>query len=125
MLDCTKNVSRNELAKDAGVNCGTVTKYLHEYGIGNKAIPRERKQELAEYIRRRFENARKASNENLPKGRIVAKKLICNWRVSLWGNSGWIVVRCGTREEMEAWAMMLNENGIRAQARRNEFRRAL
>ena len=124
MLDRTKNVSRNELAKETGVNCCTVTKYLHEYGIGNTAIPRERKQELVDYIRHRFENARNASNKNVTKAQEAAKKLICDWRVSLLGNSGWIVVRCGTKEEMEAWAGLLNENGIRAQARRNKCRLA-
>lgn len=52
---------------------------------------------------------------------VLEKSQPCNWRVSILGNRGWIVVRTGTREEMEPWAALLMLNGIEARARRNEY----
>lgn len=46
----------------------------------------------------------------------------CDWRVSMLGSKGWLVVRCGTQEEMEAWARMLRENGFTAEAAQNAYR---
>lgn len=46
MLDTVKYVSRGELMAETGVCNTTIAKYLHDYGLGNEAIPRERKEEV-------------------------------------------------------------------------------
>lgn len=45
----------------------------------------------------------------------------CDWRVSMLGRKGWLVVRCGTQEEMVAWARMLRDNGFTAEAAQNSY----
>lgn len=52
----------------------------------------------------------------------VEKSCPCDWRVSMLGKKGWLVVRCGTQDEMEAWARMLRDNGFTAEAAQNAYR---
>lgn len=44
-----------------------------------------------------------------------------SWRVAIRGDCGWIVVRTGTKDEMIAWAALLVDNGIMAEARKNKY----
>lgn len=132
MLNTQKYVSRNELMAETGVCNTTISKYMRDYGIGNKVIPRERKQEIVDYIKNRVRQARENSNSARRKGKVeydkklmVQKKQRCDWRVSIRGSYGWIVVRVGTQNEMEPWAEMLMRNGIEARASRNECRSTL
>lgn len=130
MLNTQKYVSRNELMAETGVCNTTISKYMRDYGIGNKVIPRERKQEIVDYIKNRVRQARENSNSARRKGKVeydkklmVQKKQRCDWRVSIRGSYGWIVVRVGTQDEMEPWAEMLMRNGIEARACENEHGR--
>lgn len=132
MLNTQKYVSRNELMAETGVCNATISKYMRDYGIGNKVIPRERKQEIVDYIKNRVRQARENSNSARRKGKVeydkklmVQKKQRCDWRVSIRGSYGWIVVRVGTQDEMEPWAEMLMRNGIEARASRNECRKVV
>lgn len=132
MLNTQKYVSRNELMAETGVCNPTISKYMRDYGIGNKVIPRERKQEIVDYIKNRVRQARENSNSARRKGKVeydkklmVQKKQRCDWRVSIRGSYGWIVVRVGTQDEMEPWAEMLMRNGIEARASRNECRKVV
>lgn len=132
MLNTQKYVSRNELMAETGVCNTTISKYMRDYGIGNKVIPRERKQEIVDYIKNRVRQARENSNSARRKGKVeydkklmVQKKQRCDWRVSIRGSYGWIVVRVGTQDEMEPWAEMLMRNGIEARASRNECRKVV
>lgn len=132
MLNTQKYVSRNELMAETGVCNTTISKYMRDYGIGNKVIPRERKQEIVDYIKNRVRQARENSNSARRKGKVeydkklmVQKKQRCDWRVSIRGSYGWIVVRVGTQDEMEPLAEMLMRNGIEARASRNECRKVV
>lgn len=132
MLNTQKYVSRNELMAETGICNTTVTKYMRDYGIGNKVIPREKKQEIVDYINERVRQARENSNSARRKGKVeydkklmIQKKQRCDWRVSIRGSYGWIVVRVGTQDEMEPWAEMLMRNGIEARASRNECRKVV
>lgn len=132
MLNTQKYVSRNELMAETGVCNTTISKYMRDYGIGNKVIPRERKQEIVDCIKNRVRQARENSNSARRKGKVeydkklmVQKKQRCDWRVSIRGSYGWIVVRVGTQDEMEPWAEMLMRNGIEARASRNECRKVV
>lgn len=51
----------------------------------------------------------------------LEKSKPCDWRVSMLGRKGWLVVRCGTQEEMVAWARMLCDNGFTAEAVQNRY----
>lgn len=132
MLNTQKYVSRNELMAETGICNTTITKYMRDYGIGNKVIPREKKQEIVDYINERVRQARENSNSARRKGKVeydkklmIQKKQRCDWRVSIRGSYGWIVVRVGTQDEMEPWAEMLMRNGIEARASRNECRKVV
>ena len=132
MLNTQKYVSRNELMAETGICNTTISKYMRDYGIGNKVIPRERKQEIVDYIKNRVRQARENSNSARRKGKVeydkksmIQKKRRCDWRVSILGSYGWIVVRVGTQDEMEPWAEMLMRNGIEARASRNECRKVV
>ncbi len=126
MLNKQKYVSRNELMEETGISNSTIAKYLHDYGLGNEAIPRERKEEVCGYIRNRMAQARENSDAAKRKGKAEydrKQKALHNWRVSIRGNSGWLVVRTGTRDKMESWAELLLRNGIEARACENEHGR--
>lgn len=126
MLNKQKYVSRNELMEETGISNSTIAKYLHDYGLGNEAIPRERKEEVCGYIRNRMAQARENSDAAKRKGKAEydrKQKALHNWRVSIRGNQGWLVVRTGTRDKMEAWAALLVRNGIEARACENEHGR--
>lgn len=124
-FDSSKYVSRKELMEATGIGGNsTISNYLREYGCANRPIPRERKDEIVEYIKERYKKGKVASQEALVRGRGVLKekRQLCDWRVSLQGKSGWIVVRTGTRDEMEPWAALLVKNGIKARASRNNYK---
>ena len=48
-------------------------------------------------------------------------ELDCSWRVSIMGDYGWLVIRCGAKEDMQAWARQLVSCGITAEARQNKY----
>ena len=129
MLDMNKFVSRQELMQETGICNTTISKYLRDLGMYHRGIPKEKKQEIVDYINERVRQARENSNRARLKGKSVYDRKLsvrrntpCDWRVSIRGNYGWIVVRVGTQEEMEPWAEMLMRNGIEARASRNEWR---
>ena len=129
MLDMNKFVSRQELMQETGICNTTISKYLLDLGMYHRGIPKEKKQEIVDYINERVRQARENSNRARLKGKSVYDRKLsvrrntpCDWRVSIRGNYGWIVVRVGTQEEMEPWAEMLMRNGIEARASRNEWR---
>lgn len=129
MLDMNKFVSRQELMQETGICNTTISKYLRDLGMYHRGIPKEKKQEIVDYINERVRQARENSNKARRKGKveydkkfIVHKNARYDWRVSIRGSYGWIVVRTGTQDEMEPWAEMLMRNGIEARASRNEWR---
>ena len=143
-------VKLKEIAEAAGCCTMTVSNYLKLAGWP-KTIPRWRFEEAVAFIRQgqllARENLRMSGKKHIqealkkrrkkpsaasktaavPKTDVekskpaVEKSRPCNWRVSILGNRGWIVVRTGTREEMEPWAALLMLNGIEARASRNEY----
>lgn len=128
MLNKQKYVSRNELMEETGISSSTIAKYLHDYGLGSSGILRERKDEIVEYIRNRVAQSRENSNMARLKGKLEydrKTKPLHDWRCSIRGCNGWIVVRTGTQSEMEPWAAMLVRNGIEARASRNEYRKVV
>ena len=129
MLDMNKFVSRQELMQETGICNTTISKYLRDLGMYHRGIPKEKKQEIVDYINERVRQARENSNRARLKGKSVYDRKFsvrrntpCDWRVSIRGSYGWIVVRVGTQAEMEPWAEMLMRNGIEARASRNEWR---
>lgn len=129
MLDMNKFVSRQELMQETGICNTTISKYLRDLGMYHRGIPKEKKQEIVDYINERVRQARENSNRARLKGKSVYDRKLsvrrntpCDWRVSILGCNGWIVVRVGTQDEMEPWAEMLMRNGIEARASRNEWR---
>jgi transcriptional antiterminator len=132
MLDMNKFVSRQELMQETGICNTTISKYLRDLGMYHRSIPKEKKQEIVDYINERVRQARENSNAARRKGKSVYDRKIsvrrntpCDWRVSIRGSYGWIVVRVGTQDEMEPWAEMLMRNGIEARASRNECRKVV
>ena len=126
MLDMNKFVSRQELMQETGICNTTISKYLRDLGMYHRGIPKEKKQEIVDYINERVRQARENSNRARLKGKSVYDRKLsvrrntpCDWRVSIRGSYGWIVVRVGTQDEMEPWAEMLMRNGIEARASRN------
>ena len=114
MIDKTQCVTRQELMQETGLCNTTITKYMRD---------------VLDYINRRLKQARENSNNARRKGKSVYDKKLAvhknaryDWRVSIRGSYGWIVVRVGTQDEMEPWAEMLMRNGIEARASRNEWR---
>lgn len=129
MLDMNKFVSRQELMQETGICNTTISKYLRDLGMYHRGIPKEKKQEIVDYINERVRQARENSNRARLKGKSVYDRKHSvrrdnpyDWRVSIRGSCGWIVVRTGTQDEMEPWAEMLMRNGIEARASRNEWR---
>ena len=129
MLDMNKFVSRQELMQETGLCNTTITKYMKDYGLPHKGIPKEQKQDVLDYINRRLKQARENSNNARRKGKVVYDKKLAvqknaryDWRVSIRGSYGWIVVRVGTQDEMEPWAALLIKNGFEAKASKNEYR---
>lgn len=132
MLDMNKFVSRQELMQETGICNTTISKYLRDLGMYHRGIPKEKKQEIVDYINERVRQARENSNRARLKGKSVydrklsvRRNTLCDWRVSIRGSYGWIVVRVGTQDEMEPWAEMLMRNGIEARASRNEWRKVV
>lgn len=132
MIDKNQCVTRQELMQETGLCNTTITKYMRDYGLPHKGIPKEQKQDVLDYINRRLKQARENSNNARRKGKVeYDKKLVVHknarydWRVSIRGSYGWIVVRVGTQDEMEPWAEMLMRNGVEARASRNEWRKVV
>ena len=129
LFDEAEYVSRKELMAETGIANATIAKYLQDLGLHGKPVPREKKQELIEYIKQRVSKSKKLSAEALARGRQTIlngrrfEDAPHDWRVSIRGSYGWIVVRTGTREEMEPWAEMLMRNGIEARASKNRHGR--
>lgn len=128
MLNTERFVTRQELMQETGICNTTISKYLRDLGMYHRGIPKEKKQEIVDYINKRVRQARENSNRARLKGKAVYDRKLsvrrntpCDWRVSILGCSGWIVVRVGTQAEMEPWAEMLMRNGIEARASRNEW----
>lgn len=124
LLGSDRYVSRQELMDETGVCNAKLAKCVRNLGLYNRPIPRERKPEIVEYIKRCI----KTPEESLvrtPKTAVHRKKTqkqaVHDWRVSLLGTSGWIVVRCGTKEDMTAWAELLQREGIEARASVNSY----
>ena len=129
MLDMNKFVSRQELMQETGICNTTISKYLRDLGMYHRGIPKEKKQEIVDYINERVRQARENSNRARLKGKSVYDRKLsvrrntpCNWRVVLLGEKGWLVIRTGTQEEMAAWARMLRDNGFVAEAAENKYR---
>ena len=129
------SVPIREIAEKAGCGHETARRILRNAGWA-RYIPRERLEDALADIREAREAARKLHSENgrkniraalkkrwgksFPENKPSVRSKPCDWRVSLHGNSGWLVVRCGTEEEMTAWADLLVKNGIEARAMKNE-----
>ena len=79
----------------------------------------EKEREYKNRWRREHRKAKKSPSA--PEKTPVPSKP-CDWRVSMLGKKGWLVVRCGTQDEMEAWARMLRENGFVAEAAENMYK---
>lgn len=120
MIDREMFVSREELMNETGLSNGTVAKYLAAFGYKRKPVPREKKDEVVGNLRKMFDEARRVPNAALVKGQ--REDGVWDWRVSLQGGLGWIVIRTGTEEDMKAWADLLVKNGIKARAVRNEYK---
>lgn len=121
-------LSANFLAVRAGVSASTMSRFLHSAGYrGYMPVPEDKADEvLAEFGE--WKRGRKATRERPEtlvrrssrkvRGKAAAEKP-CDWRVSIRGCNGWLVVRTGTRDEMEPWADLLLRNGIEARASQN------
>jgi len=86
------------------------------------AVRAELEKRDARYERRGRPHVQKKAAPRVADKRAVKKSKPCDWRVSMLGKKGWLVVRCGTQCEMEAWARMLRDNGFVAEAAENMYR---
>lgn len=105
-------VSRTEIAKKAGVGKTTIDRYFKRFGITKVT-----KDQAADVIKLVKSERRKT----IGLGRSSTRSDTWNWRVSILGRSGWIVVRVGEEVEMRAWADMLCREGFNAVARNNRY----
>ncbi|MBQ1778704.1 MAG: hypothetical protein IIZ93_11150, partial [Acidaminococcaceae bacterium] len=71
MLDMNKFVSRQELMQETGICNTTISKYLLDLGMYHRGIPKEKKQEIVDYINERVRQARENSNRARLKGKSV------------------------------------------------------
>lgn len=114
-----------ELASLVGCSRCTARRILRNLGWPSD-IPREKtseavaviKETMAENARRQAERAAAGRWESAKKD---GKSADWSWRVCIRGDRGWLVVRTGTKEEMTAWADVLVDNGIMAEARKNKY----
>lgn len=120
-------LSANFLAVRAGVSASTMSRFLHFAGYrGYMPVPEDKADEVLAAFRE-WKRGHKATRErpvtlvrrNPRKALGKAAEKPCDWRVSIRGCKGWLVVRTGTRDEMEPWADLLRRNGIEARASQN------
>lgn len=75
----------------------------------------------AKTVRRTSKMIVKTNKKTVNPSKMEGKSADWSWRVSIRGDKGWLVVRTGTKEEMTAWADVLVDNGIMAEARKNKY----
>ena len=75
----------------------------------------------AKTVRRTSKMIVKTNKKSVKPSKIEGKPADWSWRVAIRGDKGWLVVRTGTKEEMTAWADVLVDNGIMAEARKNKY----
>ena len=63
----------------------------------------------------------KSDKKSVKPSKMEGKPADWSWRVCIRGDRGWLVVRTGTKDEMTAWAALLVDNGIMAEARKNKY----
>lgn len=135
-FDKVKFIPKEELRIKAGVSNKTFCRYLKElgwcgYGI---RIPREKEEEILKQVeelaekyekskwanlRKTWEEKTRRSKEKQRQRRLAERK--CDWRLVLYGKRGWLVIRSGTKTEMQSWARTFQDNGFMAEARMNMY----
>lgn len=145
-----KFVTKKELMAEVWLSYAPLTKYMKRIGK-EKVLREEKKTVIAQLLAQKAENGRCCRKKSGETRREKARKTCCpvpkpktektvmksgqrkkpapvsapsedfGWHVSIWGKKGWLVVRAGTKDEIDAWAAMLVDNGIMAEARRNEY----
>lgn len=135
--------STNDIGNAAGCN-GPAARYILNKAGWPRDIPADRldeavsvvKETLAdrqkkhvdavgkerEYKTRWRREHRKAKKSPSASEKTPVPSKPCDWRVSMLGKKGWLVIRTGTQEEMAAWARMLRDNGFTAEASQNMYR---
>lgn len=136
-FDKEKYIPKGELQIKSGLSNKTFSHYLKELGWGGCGvrIPREKEEEILEQVEALKEKYEKSKWANLrkiwdEKTRISKEKQRqrrqeerkCDWRLVLYGKHGWLVIRSGTKIEMQSWARTLQENGFMAEARMNQYK---
>lgn len=93
-----------------------------EKGIKDDAKKAPKKGEkTAKTVRRTIKMIVKTDKKSVKPSKMEGKTADWSWRVAIRGDKGWLVVRTGTKEEMTAWADVLVDNGIMAEARKNKY----
>lgn len=127
-------LTAREIGEAAGCSRDSAWYILHKKGWPSE-IPPERLHDAVSVIQAELSERAEAKRARADKGTwmrerkkptaspkpALEKSNSCDWRVSMLGRKGWLVVRCGTQEEMVAWARMLCDNGFTAEAVQNSY----